>query len=367
MKSPLKAAPPQKPTEQPDLNKIAILRSEGVAVGAVALVFVALVLGLFFIEVVKQNLGLEELPVTLGATFSKPYAESLGLDWKKTYTATLDDLGVRYFRIPAYWDDIEPQQDQWNFSNIDWQIAEASKRHAKIVLAIGRKLPRWPECHAPSWTAAMKESLVQTRILSMLEKVVKRYSTDTTIVMWQVENEPFFQFGTCPPPDREFLKREVAVVRALDKRPIMITESGELSSWLGAAGTADVLGISTYRTVWDKYVGYFYWPIAPRYYAKRFSAISSFVDRAIISEMQAEPWLPSGINSITVDEQLRLMNPTKLQENVSFARKTGFREAYLWGVEWWYWLKTVKGHPEMWDEGRRQFQESALVPPPSQN
>ncbi len=359
--------PPQEVPDKVGTEKVRILRSEGAAVGAVALIFVALVVGLFFIEVVKQNLGLGELPVTLGVTFSKPYAESLGLDWKQAYTATLDDLGVRYYRIPAYWDDIEPQQDQWNFANIDWQIAEASKRHAKIILAVGRKLPRWPECHAPSWTAGMKESLVQARIMTMVQKVVRRYSTNPTIVMWQVENEPFFQFGNCPPPDREFLKREVAMVRSLDSRQIMITESGELSSWLDVVGIADVLGISTYRTVWDKYIGYFYWPITPRYYAEKFQVISSLVERAIISEMQAEPWLPNGVAGLSVDEQLRLMDPTKLAENISFARKTGFREAYLWGVEWWYWLKVTKGHPEMWDEGKRQFKENASVPPPPAN
>ncbi len=334
--------------------------TERQGLGLAALIFVALLAGLFFVDVVKENLGLEESPVALGATFSKPYAESLGLDWKQTYTATLDDLGVRRFRIPAYWDDIEPEPDVYNFANLDWEIQEASKRGAQVVLAVGRKLPRWPECHAPAWTEGMNESLLQTRILAMVEKVVTRYASEPAVVMWQVENEPFFQFGVCPPPDREFLKREVAVVRAIDSRPIMITESGELSSWLSAVGIADVLGISTYRTVWDRWIGYFYWPISPKYYARRYAAISSLIDRAIISELQAEPWAVNGIASLSIDEQLRLMNPTRLDENVRFARKTGFPEAYLWGVEWWYWLKTAKNHPELWDEGRRLF--AAPVP-----
>jgi len=28
--------------------------------------------------------------------------------------------------------------------------------------------------------------------------------------------------------------------------------------------------------------------------------------------------------------------------------KTNFDEQYLWGVEWWYYLRE-KGHPEIWN------------------
>lgn len=354
------SSPQRKDNATPPAKTARTTETQGI--GLAALTFVALLVGLFFVDVVKDNLGLEESPVALGVTFSKPYAEQLALDWKDVYVATLDEIGARRLRIPAYWNNIEPEPGVWNFTDLDWQIDEAAKRDARVVLAVGRKLPRWPECHAPAWTEGMNESLLQTRILAMLETVVRRYADNPAVVVWQVENEPFFEFGECPPPDREFLKREVAVVRALDAtRPILITESGELSSWLGAASVADILGISTYRTVWDRYVGYFYWPISPKYYARRFGAISAVVDRAIISELQAEPWYPSGIAATSVDEQLRLMNPSRLRDNVRFARKVGFPEAYLWGVEWWYWLKE-QGRPEVWEEGRRLFEESALAP-----
>ena len=40
----------------------------------------------------------------LGITFSSRYATDLGLDWRETYTALLDEIGVRKVRIPVYWD-----------------------------------------------------------------------------------------------------------------------------------------------------------------------------------------------------------------------------------------------------------------------
>lgn len=337
-------------------EKMVALSRATVRTAVVGVLFLAMVAGILLVNVIKDNLGLDERPIELGATFSKPYAESLGLDWKKAYIDTLDDLGVRRLRIPAYWNEIEPEPGIYNFSNVDWMLEEARKRDAKVLLAVGRKLPRWPECHMPPWTQDMNESLVQTRVLAMIEVVVRRYASNDAVDAWQVENEPLFEFGICPPPDREFLKHEVAVVRALDDRPVVITESGELSTWVGAAGIADIVGISTYRNVWDKYVGYVYWPVGPRYYTRRAQAISTLVDGIIISELQAEPWGAGGepLMSINLSKQRTLMNPSRLRDNVTFARRIGFPQAYLWGIEWWYWMKT-KDQPEMWEEGKRLF------------
>lgn len=329
--------------------------------GLALLTFAALVTGLFFVSIVVENLNLERRDVALGATFSKPYAESLGVDWKAAFLASLDDLGIRRFRIPAYWDQIEPKRDAFDFSDLDWMVRESGKRDAKVILAIGRKVPRWPECHAPGWAKSLEESEQRARILAMIERLVRRYAGNETIVAWQVENEPFFPFGECPPPDRDFLKEEVALVKSLDGRPVMITESGELSTWMEATGIADVIGISAYRTVWNKYLGYFYWPIGPRYYARRYDAVAPLVSGVIVSELQAEPWVTEPITSLDQDAQRALMNPERLRDNIDFTRRIGFSEVYLWGVEWWYWQRE-RGRPEMWEAGRDEFIKAAAVP-----
>lgn len=328
-------------------------------------VIAVLAVGLFFADAITSNLSGPPQHIQLGATFSKPYAESLGLDWKAVYTAMLDDLLVQRIRVPAYWDNIEPEPGVYDFSDVDWQVREAAKRGAQIVLAVGRKLPRWPECRVPAWATGMDETLLRARILGMIERTVKHYSEFPNIIMWQVENEPFFPFGDCPEPDRALLKQEVQLVHALDNRPVMVTESGELSTWINAATLGDVLGISTYRVVWDKRLGYLYWPITPATYRGRAAAIRGFVDDIIVSELQAEPWVPGGMENMPVDEQLRLLSPQRLLDNVDFARRIGFSAAYFWGAEWWYWLKTVKGHAELWDTAKEIIQGGGEIFPTS--
>ena len=89
--------------------------------------------------------------ITYGMSFNTMYAKELGLDWKETYDAIVDDLGVRHFRLAAHWPMIEPSDNNYNFSELDYQIKRAEEVNAEVILAVGRRLPRWPECHVPEW------------------------------------------------------------------------------------------------------------------------------------------------------------------------------------------------------------------------
>ena len=72
------------------------------------------------------------IPQDLGVTFSHEFAWSLGYNWQDAYTALLDDMGVRRFRIPVYWDDIEPEQGKFDFGRVDWEVNEAEKRYEML-------------------------------------------------------------------------------------------------------------------------------------------------------------------------------------------------------------------------------------------
>ena len=47
-------------------------------------------------------------------------------------------------------------------------------------------------------------------------------------------------------------------------------------------------------------------------------------------------------------QQLKIFPVEKMKENIDFAEKTSFDEIYLWGVEWWYFMKQ-KGNPQYWE------------------
>ena len=292
-----------------------------------------------------------------GATFSRSYAQHLGTDWRASYLALLDDLGIRHIRIPAYWDEIEPQPGEYDFADLDWQIAEASKRGVKVILAVGRKLPRWPECRVPVWAAGLDDTVLAGKTVEMITAIVRRYAAEPSIVAWQIENEPLFWWGDCPLPSSGTLDDEIAAVRAIDGRPLMQQNGGEFSLWLRSARRADRLGISIYRLVWNQYYGYLHRPIPVVAYRIRGAFASLFVDDIAVTELQAEPWFPRPIKETPVDEQLSQMGPERLRDNVEFVRRIGFPEAYFWGVEWWYWVK-MQGHPEVWEAAKAIIHES---------
>lgn len=298
--------------------------------------------------------------VIYGVTFSKDFASHLGLDWKETYIALLDDLEVRQLRIPTYWTEIESVKDSYFYENIDWQIGEAKKRNAKIILSLGQKQPRWPECHIPDWAKNISDEERKEQLLDVIKTTVARYKGDDTIIRWQVENEPYLPFGNCPKFDEDFLDSEISLVKLLDStRPIIISDSGELGTWYGAGKRADILGTTLYRIVWDKYLGYVKYPISSLAYRIKAAIImlTTNVDKIIIIELQAEPWGPKMIIDTSVEEQYRSMGIDQFKSNIAFVKKVEFSEAYLWGGEWWYWLKTKHKDPRIWNEARHIFKK----------
>ena len=299
--------------------------------------------------------------LSYGVTFSPRLVRGMGLNWQQAFTATLDDLGVRKFRLMAYWDEVEYKPGIFNFDDLDWQINEAGKRNAQVILALGGRLPRWPECHFPDWTKDISQSEKQTKILAYIQQVIERYKNRANIIAWQVENEPFLpHFGDRPKLDAAFLDQEIKLVRSLDKRPIVITDSGELSVWIPAASRADIFGTSLYRDTYSYHLNtYIHYPLMPGFFRLK-ANLTEFLSMPkprdmIVIELQAEPWGPKPYYQLTKEERERTMNLEKFRDILEFARLSGFREFYLWGVEWWWWEKEVNGDGSMWEEAKKLF------------
>jgi len=291
---------------------------------------------------------------TFGVTFSTVYAQNLGLDAKETYLALLNDLKIRHFRLPVYWSEIEPKRGAFNWETMDFIVSEAEKNQAKLILAIGRKVPRWPECFIPDWAEGLTNSDAEEALLKMETAVVERYKNSSAVESWQVENEPFFPFGVCPAPSSSLFEKELVLVRSLDQRPIMLTVSGELDPWLDAARQADVLGISMYRVSWNPVFGLFPYPVPALAYRFRSLVVAPFIDKLVVSELQAEPWFTKSIDDLTGQERAAAFTASDLKNNVNYVGLTGAKEVYLWGAEWWYVEKKM-GRSELWKAAEELF------------
>ena len=325
-------------------------------------VLVTLVLVTLVLIAVVWMLARKEVPdyIQYGMSFNTLYARELGLDWKETYDAILDDLGVRHLRLAAHWPMVEPIDDVYNFSELDYQIQRAEEVGADIVFAVGRRLPRWPECHVPEWARDLDKTVQQQQTLDYIEVVVNRYKNSPAIKYWQIENEPYlevFAKDFCGEFDETFFEREVAFFRSLDDtRPFLITDSGNLGTWAGPYKHGDAFGTSVYVHFWNPELGQFRTVLPPWFYRAKEGVMSLLYGQkeTMLIELSAEPWLLEPIVDVDLETQYSRMDISKFEDILVYARDTRYKKQYLWGAEWWYWLEK-QGHTEIWQRGKELF------------
>ncbi len=300
-------------------------------------------------------LNFQTYPVTYGISFNQNHAKSLGLDWKVTYEEMLKDLEPKAIRIAAMWSEVEPLPGNYEFDDVDWMMEKAREYESAVTLVVGQKAPRWPECHVPGWLAKRYATDdAEVHLFEYVSTVVERYKDHAALEFWQVENEPFirFEFGECDGYREDLVDREIKLVRSLDpERKIIVTDSGEVSTWRIASRSADIFGTTLYRivrtpqgTIW-----HYDW-VPPVVYRLKAAIWGRPARTMIVSELQAEPWFTgAGAEGTSVEEQEQTMNPERLQEHLDYVTHIGVSRAYLWGVEWWYWMKTERNDARYWD------------------
>ncbi len=296
----------------------------------------------------------------LGISYSPLYARHLGLDHDKVYDAILSDLKPSTLRLAVPWNTVEMKKGKFDFKEIDTMLKKAAAKNIKVILTIGQKVPRWPECYIPTWVSALDTDGQKAALLNYVKVTVERYKGNSAIELWQIENEPFinFTFGECAHYNQSFVVDEVALVRKLDpSRKIVLTDSGELSTYRLASREGDILGTTLYRTVrMGKNWTWRYDWLPPSFYVFKSRLWGNDSSSFFISELQAEPWFagadPSDDETLSADSTFNL---ERFAENVSYANKTGASRVYLWGVEWWYYMKVKSGDDRYWDTAKKLF------------
>jgi hypothetical protein len=298
--------------------------------------------------------------INYGISYNVPYVYELGLDPDMVFDAFLNDLKVRDLRMSAHWTLIEPKKDQFDFAWMDKDIKKAEKVNARVIFGVGRRLPRWPECHVPSWAKELAWEDQKKEILEYVEAVVMRYKDSPAITYWQVENEPYlgvFANDHCGDLDESFLEEEIALVKRLDpSRQILVTDSGNLGTWNGAYSQGDGFGTSVYVYFWNPELGQFKTILPPWFYRvkENIMALIHGEKETFLIELSLEPWLLEPVTEVSVETQYTRMDAQKFDEIIDYAKQTRYEKQYLWGGEWWYWLNE-QGHPEMWEKGKKLF------------
>jgi len=138
------------------------------------------------------------------------------------------------------------------------------------------------------------------------------------------------------------------LVHSLDSRQIIITGSGELSSWRQEAKIGDIFGTTMYRVVYNNWFGFIRYPIPSIFYKIKASLAGLKPEQLMVLELQAEPWVPEGKMIYLNEKKLnKSMSVSQFRANLQYAINLNFKQTYVWGVEWWYWQKKY-GNPEYW-------------------
>ena len=165
---------------------------------------------------------------------------------------------------------------------------------------------------------------------------------------------------------QEFVAREIATVRAADPggHPIVISHASWLRAdmtWRWILDHADVLAQSVYTKrqrgpwPWLYIFPYRLGPLTPHLPGQARHAARD-AKELWIGELQAEPYEQPTVDPRRIPtHQAGSFSLRWLHENIRLANRSGATRVYLWGAEWWAYLRDARGEPELWEAARTLF------------
>jgi len=282
-----------------------------------------------------------------GCTFSPKQLIQLGLDPIESLHA-ICEWPITYIRFGCYWDQIQPEPDQYNLDDVKRYLKIIKQAGKKAIVVVGMKSPRWPEFHIPKWGKGLNEKNLQIETLKFVTKIIEDLKNKKEISHWQIENEPFDESG----PDNKkisnnFIEQEIKLVKSIDKnnglpRPSVVSLWGNdiisrhtLSQDIQNS-SADIIGLDIYYKVYflSLFGKHFYH--GPRFSNTQIKNLISRINKPIwITELQAEPWEKS--ETLYKAEQPLSMSLALLKKNLNNVTKLNPEVILFWGVEYWLW------------------------------
>lgn len=287
-------------------------------------------------------------PEQFGVSFSVKQCRNFGIDPKETLHWLITEAGFRRLRLMSYWNEHEKQPGAYDFKDLDWQLDMARRLGCVVTLCLGARQPRWPENHWPEWAWQAPRQERTEALLAYIREVVQRYRDNEAITSYQLENEALLKsFGERPEIDRPRLRKELDLVKQLDPgRPVIMSTTNTWGIPVRKP-IPDIVGFSYYRML-HSHGRYHHTLHSPRIDQVRAIANKLVHGRpSFIHELQLEPWGPTAIWKMSVEEQAKSMSPDHIQRNIALARKSKLYPIDLWGGEWWYW-RLKHGDPSIW-------------------
>ncbi len=310
-------------------------------------------------------------PAYLGTTFSQLQCRYLGLDYQKAFRS-ICSLGFDSIRLCSYWDELEPAQNQFDFSTLDWLLDESHRCGINVVLTVGMKAPRWSEFHFPQWLRDRRDTSgspkpidrdpeIADRTLHFIQTVMQHARHAPNLQYWQVENEPFTRLEITAGRylSNEFVRREAELVRsiALPGQKLLMTNALTLPAaenveddraFAESLNLADAVGINVYTKVPHGNAIEYLEP-EPAYQAKLQDWQKALIAQGKedwISEAQAEPW---ELNELVATRKLDYPSstPKRIEYLVTTLTDIGYSRVLLWGCEYWYWNR-INGRNLWW-------------------
>jgi hypothetical protein len=294
----------------------------------------------------------------LGTSFSIKQCEYLGfsLDETKEVFAKVCQMGFDWIRLASYWDLIEPSSGEFDFSSLDWQLAEVAKHpDLKVVLNVGMKQFRWPEFHFPKWVEEKYPNQIQIsqhpldqdsngnqhelaeKAQQFIEKVVRYTKAHQNIAAYQIENEALkgehiagnrylsvaYLSGTADLV-RDIKKAHQLIVmsNAIDLFPPV--GSGDTKLFQKSTELTDIVGVNVYVRV----------PALGRYLEPTFlywNKLNGWNPDWVL-EAQWEPWEDGAAVHLDTEHKPS-MNSERGVKLVEKLKSLGIETVFIWGVE----------------------------------
>lgn len=293
-------------------------------------------------------------PVIWGVSWSNKQAENLELDSETGLAQLLNQIPFKRLQLMSYWDEIEPEDDFYQFETLRQQLAVAKSHNLKVSLQLGLHQSHWPKCHQPAWTKNLDSIEFKIELEQYIEKVINQFDSEVNLIEYQLEPEIFeVNSKDCSHTlNGKELQALYEFISDLTDKNITLSRPNNLAIWRKQNPTPDNFGLRLNSQLDNQ--NWFEQALQKTRPAHYYSFIAGNLkilhsdSYILIRELQAQPdALDEGLTTLELNALETNLSPEALNQQLNYARSTNIATIDLRGAEWWLWKKQ-RGDDRFW-------------------